>query len=130
MHLIGVGRRRLARCKSTCFGKDGRSTFGRGLPRIVVQINKQCYYPMDFPLPIMHLQSKLSGLVSKPAEKSASVRAFMLHMYWSSAEPMTKEQLVCTGGLVSQNAQCFFWVAMTSNKESKGGFKRGLEKSR
>ena len=23
----------------------------------------------------------------------------------------------------------FFWVAMTSNKESKGGFKRGLEKA-
>lgn len=84
---------------------------------------------MDFPLPIMHLQSELSGLVSKPAEKSASVRAFMLHMYWSSAEPMTKEQLVCTGGLVSENAQCFFGLQWHQTKNLRVASKGALKKA-
>ena len=48
MHFLGVGRRRLARCKSTCFGKDGRSTFGRGLPRISVNVWKKRCHRIDF----------------------------------------------------------------------------------
>ena len=31
MHLLGIGKKRLHRCKRTCFGKDGRSTVGRTL---------------------------------------------------------------------------------------------------
>lgn len=31
MHLLGVGKKRLSRCKDVVFGKDGRSTFGRPL---------------------------------------------------------------------------------------------------
>ena len=42
MHLLGVGKKRLSRCKKTCYGKDGRSTFGRNLMNWVWQL------PFDF----------------------------------------------------------------------------------
>ena len=56
------------------------------------------YYVNDFPrwnCLILPQPVSVSGLVSKPAHKAASVRAFFLHLYWSAGESMSKEQLSC-----------------------------------
>ena len=51
-----------------------------------------------------------SGASNRPAEKTASVRAFFLHMYWSSAEPMTKEFLNCI-----LSGTTFWWQPFSFN---------------
>ena len=105
MHLLGIGKKRLSRCKKTCYGKDGRSTFGRNLMKYfeLGLIDWQLHF--DFGLGLKQYYTKhdenrsssssnRSGLASKSAHKSASVRAFFVHMYWSAGEPMTTELLV------------------------------------
>lgn len=58
-HMLGVGKHRLSRCRKTFQGRDGRSLTGPG------------------------------GPAAPPAVKSASVTNFLIHLYWTAAEPMS-----------------------------------------
>lgn len=62
MYLIGVGKKRLSRCKDTCYGKDGRSTFGRYL------------VTFDFVLNLIHLYYSQCGIQIKSWPRVTSLR--------------------------------------------------------
>lgn len=78
-HLLGVGKHRLMRCKNTFRGKDMRSITCKGGALL---------QKLDPPS-----VSHSSGSSAPAAIKSASVTGFLLHLYWTAAEPMATAPL-------------------------------------
>ena len=100
-HLLGVGKNRLRRCRHTFQGKDLRSVSGRGGYSLKLAV-PPCF-------PNIQLRSQLaqwliSGPSARPSVMSASVTSFMVHLYWSAAEPMSTAQL----GSKSYNQK--YWI--------------------
>ena len=101
LHLMGIGKHRIARCKNVFKGVDLRTLTGPGgifdvwICLIQIFLTFIISFIMSWCSTICWIhhcrtagRSARSGPGSAPAIKSASVHAFMIHMYFSASEPM------------------------------------------
>ena len=104
-HLLGVGKRRLTRCRSSYQGRDLRTVGGRG-GTFDQTAGLRKFQGLSFISQGLSFISSLwlrkftsciigrcSGSSAPPSVQSASVTGFLIHLYWSAAEPMSTANL-------------------------------------
>ena len=81
MHLLGIGKKRLHRCKRTCFGKDGRSTVGRTLFELYRFFHPETLWYLSVSIPASKSVRQLSLRSCRQACRKSSLGSSFLLAY-------------------------------------------------